>query len=224
MAKGPSIQLVPLRCPRCSDEIGIGIYDRAYVCRRCLSLWEEEAGALIEKKIVWIKGDEGPSCYIPFWVFRMEAETPLGRIDDFNSYCGHIAFLELLGTQENRPLNLFVLAAMLSVERYRLSVSRRLTYAQPIFESSEAQSGLIWGPYLDEECARNYARIIFISTLAEARKGSPEFVRGLTIMLTQPRLFYIPFIERQNDFRDVTELITIPKKLLSLHPENFRLS
>jgi hypothetical protein len=223
LGKAPSIRLVALRCPRCSDEIGIGVYDRAYVCRRCLSLWEEEAGALVEKKLVWIMGDKGSSCYIPFWVFHMEAETPLGRIDDFNSYCGHIAFLELLGKQKNRSLNLFVLAATLSVERYRLSVSRRLTYAQPLFEAGEAQSGLIWGPYLDEEYARNYARVIFISTLSEARKGSPEFVKGMTIVLTQPRLFYIPFTERPNDFRDVTQLITISKKLLPPHPENLRL-
>ncbi|MBN2224410.1 MAG: hypothetical protein JW765_07010 [Deltaproteobacteria bacterium] len=222
MAETPSIRLVSLRCPRCADEIGIGAYDRAYVCRRCLSLWEEEAGSLIEKKMSWIKRGEGCFCYVPFWSFRMEAETPVGRIDDFHAYCGRIAFPELLEVKENRPLGLFVLAAMLSVERYRLSVSRRLTYAQPRFEAGTAQQGRIWGPCVDEQRARNYARIIFISTLSEAYKGSPEFVRGLTIVLTRPRLLYVPFVERRNDFRDVTELITISKKLLPPDPADLR--
>ena len=218
-----SIRLLVLKCPRCSDEIGIGAYDRTFVCRRCLSAWEEIDGTLIEKELVWVEGNEVTSCYMPFWVFQMEVETPTGRIDDFTSYCGYIAFLELVESQKNRPLSLFVLASMLSVERYRLAVSRRLTYAQPVFRKGEPRPGLIWGPYLDEEYARNYARVIFISTLSEARKGSPEFVRGLTITLFRPRLFYVPFTERENDFRDVTELITINKKLLSHGPESLRL-
>jgi len=224
LAKAPSIRLLPLKCPRCSDEIGIGAYDRAFVCRRCLSAWEEEGGVLIEKELVWVKGNQAASCYMPFWVFHMEVETPTGRIDDFMSYCGYIAFLELVGSQKNRPLSLFVMASMLSVERYRLAVSRRLTYAQPVLEREEPRSGLIWGPYLDENYARNYARVIFISTLSEARKGSPEFVRDLTITLSRPRLFYIPFAERENDFRDVTGLITINKKLLSCGPEDLRIT
>jgi hypothetical protein len=218
LVETPSICLVPLRCPRCGDDVGIGAYDRAYVCRRCLSLWEEEAGSLIEKKVAWVDPGTGSFYYIPFWTFRMEAETPMGRIDDFHSYCGRIAFPELLDIKENRPLALFVMAAMVSVERYRLSVSRRLTYAQPRFEPGEARPGRIWGPYIDEERARNYARIIFISTLSEAYKGSPEFVRGLTIVLTRPRLLYVPFAERQNDFRDATGLITISRKLLPPEP------
>lgn len=223
MAKQPSIQLVPLKCPQCGHDIGIGTNDRAFLCRRCLSLWGQQGAALVEKKVEWIRTDDIDCRYMPFWVFRMTADTPQGRIEDFHSYCRFIAFLETVGVQPNRPLSLFVLAVSLTVERHRLSVSRGFTYTQPILVPSEPTKGLIWGPCLDEQAAAAYARVIFISTLAGEWKGSHDFVAGLTLNLESPHLLYIPFREGSSDYRDAHEIATIPKKLLVYGPQYLQL-
>ncbi len=222
LTKQPSIQLVPLRCPRCSGDIGIGPNDRAFLCRRCTSLWGQQEDRLVEKKVEWIGADDTDYRYIPFWVFRMTAETPQGPIEDFYSYCRYIAFLETVKVQENRPLSLFVLAVSITVERHRLSASREFTYTQPILTPGKPAGGLVWGPCIDEHAAAAYARVVFISTLAGERKGSRDFVAGLTLRLEEPRLAYIPFREGANDYRDINKIATIPKKLLTLPPVSLR--
>jgi len=220
--KQPSIHLVVLKCPRCSGDIGIGADDRAFLCRRCLTLWGQEDERLVEKKVEWIGMNQPDYCYIPFWVFRLTAETPQGRIDDFHSYCGHIAFLETVKEKANRPLSLYVLAVSLPVERHRLSASREFTHTQPILTPEKPAGGLIWGPCIDEHAAAAYARVIFISTLAGERKGSREYVAGLTLGLAAPRLVYIPFSKRENDYRDVNNIAGIPIKLFTNLPVSLR--
>lgn len=218
MSNPKSIELVELKCPRCSEDIGIGFDDRAFLCRRCFTLWGQEGNRLVEKKVEWIAPGDSDSRYFPFWVFRLTAESPEGRIDDFHSYCKYIAFLEAVTVTENRPLSLFVLAVSLSVERHRLSASRVFTYTQPVLVPGKPERGVIWGPCMDEHTAAAYARVIFISTLAGERKGSRDFVSGLSLALDSPRLIYIPFREGANDYRDALKIAAIPKKLLTHRP------
>lgn len=222
MDKRSSIQLLDLKCPRCSGDIGIGPDDRAFLCRRCLVLWGPQEGRLVEKRVEWIGTDDGERRYIPFWVFRMTAETPEGGIDDFHSYCRYIAFLESVTETKNRPLSLYVLAVALTVERHRLSASREFTYTQPILASAKPAGGLIWGPCIDEQAAAAYARVIFISTLAGERKGSRDFIAGLTLSLDSPRLVYIPFREAANGYRGINNISSIPAKLLTHLPVGLR--
>lgn len=222
MDRRASIELVMLKCPRCSGDIGTGPDDRAFLCRRCLSLWGQGETGLVEKRVEWVESDEPDCRYFPFWVFRMTAETPAGRIDDFFSYCGSIAFLENVTVGENRPLSLFVLAVSLTVERHRLAASRAFTYAQPVLKKGKPSGGLIWGPCMDEHTAAAYARVIFISTLSEEKKGSRDFVAGLTLALDAPRLLYVPFLEGANDYRDAAKIAAIPKKLLGRRPVSLR--
>ncbi len=221
MVRQPSIVLVPLRCPGCGHDVGIGTHDRAFLCRRCLSLWEQKEGKLVRKAFTWIEGDITTVNYIPVWIFRMTAHTPLGTIDDYSSYCEHIAFLESIKDLENRPLSLFVVAAELSVERFRLSISRLFTYMQPVLKAGGPIGGRIWGPCIDENTAAHYARVVFISTLSEERKGSREFVEGLTLTLEAPGLVYMPFREQGSDFQDITGSITIPQKLAGKESAQF---
>jgi hypothetical protein len=223
LGRQPSLRLVPLRCPECGQDIGIGPDDRAFLCRRCLSLWGQQDGALVERKVAWIGSEDEDCCYMPFWVFRMTADTPQGRIEDFYSYCRYIAFLETVTARENQPLSLYVLAVSVSVERHRLLVSRAFTYKQPILPSSGPKSGLVWGPCIDERAAAAYTRVIFISTLTDGYKGDPKFVAGLTIAVESPRLVYIPFREGPNDYRDGREIASIPTKLLASAPQHLRI-
>ncbi len=223
MAKEPSIRLVPLRCPRCGHDVGIGPDDRAFLCKRCQTLWGQEEAALVEKKVKWVRTDDSNCAHVPFWVFRMTADTLQGRIDDFNSYCRFIAFLETVHVRENRPLSLFVLAVSLTVDRHRLSVSREFTFTQPAVVTSGPANGRVWGPCIDERAAAAYARFIFISTLSEENKGSPDFVAGLTLNLESPHLLYIPFREGPKDYRDENHIAAIPKKLLVYEPQHLQL-
>jgi hypothetical protein len=218
LGRRPSIELIVLKCPRCSGDIGIAFDDRAFLCRRCFKLWGQEEDRLVEKRVEWIAPGDSDCRYFPFWVFRMTAETPLGPIDDFHSYCAHIAFLETVRQTENRPIFLYVLAVALSVERHRLSASREFTYTQPVLATGTPAGGLVWGPCMDEHAAAAYARVIFISTLAGERKGSPDFVAGLKLSLDSPRLLYIPFREGASDYRDVAKIATVPRKLLTHRP------
>jgi hypothetical protein len=218
LGRRPSIQLVELKCPRCSGDIGIQSNDRAFLCRRCLVLWGQEEERLVEKSVEWIGPADQDSRYVPFWVFRMTAATPEGSIDDFHSYCRYIAFLENVKETMNRPVFLYVLAISLTVERHRLLTSREFTYTQPILLAGKPAGGLIWGPCIDEHAAAAFARVIFISTLAGEKKGSRDFVAGLTLTLGSPRLVYIPFREGENDYRGIDNIAAIPKKLLTYPP------
>jgi hypothetical protein len=210
--------LVPLQCPRCRADVGIGPHDRVFLCRRCLSLWEGEEGKLVAREPVWVEGTDTSPFFIPFWVFSMTADTPGGKITDVHSYLRHIAFLEFAKAQENRPLSLYVVAAALTVERFRLSISRRFTYLQPAFGPGAPRRGVICGPCLDEKSAARYARVIFISTLSEVYKGSAAFLKGLSLTLGSPRLTLIPFGQREKDYIDPTGSVIVPRRLIEDTP------
>jgi hypothetical protein len=218
LGRAPSIRLVPLQCPRCGDDIGIGPHDRVFLCRRCLSLWEGQEGKLVPREAVWAAGTDTSPFFIPFWVFSMTADTPGGKIADVHSYLRHIAFLEFAKARENRPLSLYVVAAALTVERFRLSISRRFTYLQPAVGQGAPTRGVICGPCLDEKEAARYARVIFISTLSEAYKGSAAFLRGLRLTLRTPRLTLIPFGRREKNYIDPTGSVIIPQRLIEDTP------
>jgi hypothetical protein len=128
------------------------------------------------------------------------------------------AHREFAKAQENRPLSLYVVAAALTVERFRLSISRRFTYLQPAFGPGAPRRGVICGPCLDEKSAARYARVIFISTLSEVYKGSAAFLKGLSLTLGSPRLTLIPFGQREKDYIDPTGSVIVPRRLIEDTP------
>jgi hypothetical protein len=214
LADRPSLSLLPLRCPRCSGDVGIGSEDVIFLCRRCLNLWEEKNGSLRPRRVIFYSGKGSDPHYIPFWKFHLSANTPLGKIDDLESYARNIAFGESIESGGQRPLTLYVAAPPLRVEQHRLNLSERLTHNQPLLSVSDPVRGHIWGPVIDEASARNYAKVIFISTLSEARKGSPEFVSKIDLTLKDPTLVYIPFLKDSGYLRD-------PKRSISIHENSF---
>lgn len=214
MANWPSLSLLPLRCPRCGGDVGLGREDKAFLCRMCLGLWEERGGKLKPKRVLFYPGEIKNPHYIPFWTFRLSAETPLGKIDDFQSYKRHIASREAVELKEKKPLILYVAAPPLKIEQYRLNLSKRFTHNQPLFSSSDPMRSYIWGPVISEASARNYAKVIFISTLSEARKGSIEFISKINLILKDPTLAFIPFLEDSGYYRD-------PSRYISIHANSF---
>jgi hypothetical protein len=221
LAKSTSFRLLPLTCPTCGGEIGLGRGDQVFLCKRCLGLWEEQGGELRPKKVRFFSAEKKSPYYLPFWTYSFTADTPTGKIDDFYSYTRYIAFPEVLGNQENRPLSLYVTAPPLSVDRYRLTISQRFTYTQPRFAPSEPVRGFIWGPVIDEPSARNYASLIFISTLSEARKASREFITAISLVIRNPVLSFIPFWREGNYFRNPSCTISIPTQLFAEKPARF---
>ena len=222
MVKAPQLQLLPLRCPNCSDDIGIGSMDKAFFCKRCLSLWDEEGGKLTKRDFQFIEAPNPGPYYIPFWTYSLIADTPLGRIEDFHGYINHIAFSKSIKFVENHPLTLFVLALSIKTEPNRLIVSKRFTYKQEILTVSNPIVGHIWGPTISEMSARNYAKMIFLSTLSELRKNSIAFVSEINIHLSDPILSFIPFWEDKTYYRELTTRIVVSKNLVTEKPTEFR--
>lgn len=222
MVKVPQFHILPLRCPNCSDDIGIGSMDKAFFCRRCLSLWDVEGGKLTRRRVQFTEARDPKTFYIPFWTYGLVADTPMGRIEDFHGYVRHIAFPRSIDFVENRPLTLFVMAASVKSEPHRLNLSKRFTYMQEPLPVSEAKSGRIWGPTISEASARNYAKIVFISTLSELRKNSVYFVSGLEIFLSEPTLSFIPFREEGAYYRESRTKISISGKLITEEPKRIR--
>ncbi len=180
----------------------------------CLNLWEESGGRLKPMRVLFYSGDVKNPHYIPFWTFHISAETPLGKIDDLESYAHHIAFSEATESKEKMPLTLYMAAPPLKIEQHRLNLSERFTHNQPFLSPSDPMRGYIWGPVISEASARNYAKVIFISTLSEARKGSIEFVSKINLTLKNPTLTFIPFLEDSGYYRD-------PQRFISIHANSF---
>jgi hypothetical protein len=214
LADRPSLSLLPLRCPNCAGDVGIGSEDVIFLCRRCLKLWEEKNGRLKPRRVIFYTGEGSNPHYVPFWTFHLLADTPLGKIDDIESYTHHIAFSEKIELNSEKPLTLYVAAPPFRIEQHRLNLSERFTHNQPLLSVSDPVRGRIWGPVIDEASARNYAKVIFISTLSEARKGSPEFVSRINLTLKEPTLVYIPFLKDSGYLRD-------PKRSISIHANSF---
>jgi hypothetical protein len=208
-----------MRCPKCADDIGIGSMDKAFFCRRCLTLWDVEGGKLVRKKAKFIEGSGTNPFYIPFWTYGLVVDTPIGRIEDFHGYIRHIAFPRSIDFVDNRPLTLFVMAASVKSEPHRLNLSKRFTYMQEPLSASEAKNGRIWGPTVGESAARNYAKIVFVSTLSESRKNSKDFVSRIEISLSEPILSFIPFREEGAYYREGRTKISISNKLITEVPK-----
>ncbi|MBN1573128.1 MAG: hypothetical protein JW984_08030 [Deltaproteobacteria bacterium] len=219
MDKAPSIRLLPLRCPSCADDIGIGSMDALFLCRRCLNLWDESGGKLEKRDAQFIGESDSTPYYIPFWVYGLTVDTPMGRIEDFHGYIRHIAFAKSIDFVENHPLKLYILAALTRTEPHRLNISKKFTYKQSVLERSEPREGHIWGPVMGEATARNYSKIVFLSTLSEARRNSVDFVSGLKIHLTDPILSFIPFREDGAYYREGTSQIAVSKGLIAENPK-----
>ena len=219
MAKAPSLRLLPLRCPNCADDIGIGSMDALFFCRRCLALWDEREGKLEKRDVQFIGKTDLTPYYIPFWTYGLAVDTRMGRIEDFHGYIRHIAFARSIDFVENHPLKLHVLAALTRTEPHRLTISRRFTYKQVVLERSEPRNGYIWGPVVGEAAAKNYSKIVFLSTLSEARRSSVEFVSSLEIHLADPILSFIPFREDGAYFREGKSQIAVSKGLIAEKPK-----
>ena len=218
MVKAPSIRLLPLRCPSCADDIGIGSMDALFFCRRCLTLWDEREGKLEKRDVQFIGKTDLTPYYIPFWAYGLTVDTPMGRIEDFHGYIRHIAFARSIDFVENHPLKLYVMAALTRTEPHRLNFSKKFTYKQVVLEKSEPRNGYIWGPVVDDATAKNYSKIIFLSTLSEARRSSVEFVSNLEVHLTDPILSFISFREDGAYYREGTSQIAVSKGLIAEKP------
>lgn len=208
-----------MRCPNCADDIGIGSMDKIFFCRRCLTLWDVEDGKLVKRRAQFIKTTSTNPFYIPFWTYGLVVDTPMGRIEDFHGYIRHIAFPRSIEFVDNRPLTLYVMAASVRSEPHRLNLSKRFTYMQEPLSASEAKNGHIWGPTVGEADARNYAKIVFVSTLSESRKNSKDFVSSLEISLSEPILSFIPFREEGAYYREGRTKISISNKLVTERPK-----
>lgn len=217
-AKAPSLRLLPLRCPNCADDIGIGYMDALFFCRRCLTLWDERGGKLEKREVRFVGKSDTTPYYIPFWTYGLTVDTRMGRIEDFHGYIRHIAFARSIDFVENHPLKLYILAALTRTEPHRLNFSKKFTYKQSVLKRSDPRNGHIWGPVVNEAAARNYSKIVFLSTLSEARKNSIDFVSSLKINLTDPILSFIPFKEDGTYYREETTRIAISKRLISEDP------
>ena len=213
------LSLLPLRCPRCGwHTLGLSDSDAVLLCPNCHDLWEESHGTFVQREYFFVNTDIVSPHYLPFWTYRLVAHTPTGDITDFHGYARHIAFTQTLERTKNRSLLLFVAAFRFRAEMQRLTISKRYTYKQPVFEPGDPRKGLARGPVLPDKIARNYGRTIFISTLSENRKNSVEFVSGVSITLQTPILIFIPFRLDGQYLRDPVSSYTVQPRVLTDKP------
>lgn len=221
MDNASSIVLLPLRCPECGGDIGLGPRDRAFFCPRCVSLWDEEGGKLLKKQCVFGTTTQANPAYIPFWRFRLRAQTPFADISTYGQYLEHVSYAIPAAPVKEQELFLFVAAPSLLLEKQRLVISKQLTNSQPPVTAGEAKVGSIWGVALDEKTARRYAKAILVSTFSEAYKATAYFISHISVNLSRPHLAFIPFFDEGPSYHDSSGIFIIQKHLFDGEPVRF---
>lgn len=197
------IRFLPFRCPNCGWDFPFRPLSVIHFCPTCRRLWREKFGEWTELLYQVVPAPQGAKMdellWVPFWSF-------LAIIDSSGERLASMADLYRLAPpprvfnqdlESKRPIHLYIPSANFRNPKVVHTLGSRLTFSQPEWTTVPFPDGshpVTAGGGLAESDARGLGPVILGALLPSRNRNAWKVLKGCSIELQDPRIFFLPFV------------------------------
>ncbi|MFC1522779.1 GYF domain-containing protein [Elusimicrobiota bacterium] len=197
---------VPLRCPRCGNDLDVQVFQKIYFCEHCQLGWQSER-AKLAKVSFKIAAPEKPvpkdMLHIPLWKIRVEMETPKGKITNqaqFRGFVPGVSYTQA-SNDPDKPFYIYVPAWGNRLCPQVSKLAKLFTKKQPEFKLSEDKfkevTRSIFGPVEAQEMAFS----VLLGTVI-LKKTLIHTIEHSELIFKETELILVPSFRKHREIHD----------------------